>query len=328
MDRIEEMLQKYKSWCEKLGIVTINDINAIIKDGNINSLINVSEIWHEQNISEIAGKICNDINKKRIVMISGPSSSGKTSFAKKLQLHLRVLGVSAVSVSMDDYYHRPENMPLNSEGKPDFEALESIDYKRFNGDMQLLIDGREASLPRMDFEKGVKIENAVTLKLHPDEIIIAEGIHGLNEKIISNIDGDRKYKIYCSALTALSKNDGSRIKSRTTRLIRRLIRDYKFRNSSCKNTFMLWPGVEEGARKNIFPYTDMADIIFNSSLLYELAVYKKFLSEVFDNSECDEKDTEQINYLRDLLDDFCEIPPEAAPGSSIIREFIGGSTIL
>lgn len=328
MDRIEEMLARYKSWCEKLGIVTAGDINRIIDEGKTDTLINLSEIWHEQNISEIAEKIRDDIREKRIVMISGPSSSGKTSFAKKLQLHLRVLGINAVSISMDDYYIESEKMPKNPDGTPDYEALQSIDYMRFNRDMELLTIGETAVMPRMDFETGVINQTATTLKLEKDEIIIVEGIHGLNDKIISNIDSERKYKIYCSALTALSTDDGKRIKSRTTRFIRRLIRDYKFRNSSCKNTFMLWPGVEEGARKNIFPYTDTADVIFNSSLLYELAVYKSFLNEVFDKSECDEKDSGEIAALRGLLENFHEIPARSTPHSSIIREFIGGSTIL
>ena len=277
MDRIEFMLSKYKAWCEKLGIATISDVNRIIDDGKTNQLINLSEIWHEQNISEIAETIRDNILQKKIVLISGPSSSGKTSFANKLQLHLKVLGINALSVSLDNYYYNPSDIPKDLNGKPDFEALEAIDYNCFNTNMADLIAGKAVELPVLDFETWHRKEQGRITKLSDDEIIIVEGLHALNEKITQNIAAENKYKIYCSALTALSYDDGTRIKSRTTRLIRRVIRDYKFRNTSCKRTLELWPDVENGAKKYIFPYTDMADSIFNSSLLYEFAVYKNHI---------------------------------------------------
>ncbi|MCK9478844.1 MAG: nucleoside kinase [Firmicutes bacterium] len=322
MDRIELSLVEYKSWCEKLGILTVSDINRILKEGKASWLINISEIWHEQNISEIAREIKRDVARKKIILISGPSSSGKTSFAGRLQLHLKVLGINAVSISLDNYYKDIDDMPLNSYGKPDFEALESIDYIRFNENIEHLIDGHKVLVPIYDFSD--KSGKEVPLKLEADDVIIVEGIHGLNENLTANISNDKKYKIYCSALTALSKDDNTRIKSRTNRLIRRLIRDYYFRNSHYKFTFELWPHVEEGAQKYIFPYTNSADVIFNSSLLYELAVYKSHLNEIFKDAE---NKNDEINELLGLVNSFDDIDDKMTPRTSIIREFVGGSTL-
>ncbi|MCX7715414.1 MAG: nucleoside kinase [Clostridia bacterium] len=327
MGRIDDCLAEYKDWCKKLGIVTVSDVNKIINDGRENWLINVSEIWHEQKISEISKKIKDDIDKKKIILISGPSSSGKTSFAVKLQLHLKVLGINAVSISLDNYYIKNEDMPLNDEGKPDFEAFESIDYMRFNQNVEDLIAGKETTIPIYDFTSSSKIENGRRLRLEPNEVIIVEGIHGLNEKLTYNISDENKFRIYCSALTALSMDDGTRIKSRTTRLIRRLIRDYYFRNSDYKYTFELWPNVEAGAKKNIFPYVDHADVIFNSSLLYELCVYKRHLNEVFKDASEDDPNYEMISHLMSIVNSFCSIEPHITPGASLVREFVGNSTL-
>ncbi len=327
MDRIQMVLKKYKGWCEKLGIVNIDDVNRIIKEGKTNQLINVSEIWHEQNISEIAEEILCNIDKKKIVLISGPSSSGKTSFANKLQLHLKVLGLNAVSISMDDYYKDPENIPKDSFGVSKIEDLEAIDYERFNCDMADLVSGKTAYIPAFDFEKSKSTKGERAVKLQNDEIIIVEGIHALNSKITDNIADDRKYKVYCSALTALSRNDGERIKSQTTRQIRRLIRDNSFRNTSYQRTFRMWPEVEAGAQRNIYPYTDSADIIFNSSLLYELAVYKSYIGTLFEGCENDSQNIKKINKIRELLNSFREINTSMIPPFSLIREFIGGSTL-
>lgn len=323
MDRIELMLSKYKLWCEKLGIATVSDINRIIESGKTNELINLSEIWHEQNISEIAETIRDNISVKKIVLISGPSSSGKTSFASKLQLHLKVLGINAVSVSLDNYYYNPSDIPKNSDGKPDFEALEALDYELFNKNMCELISNKTAVLPVLNFKTWHRENNGVPLKLKDDEIIIIEGLHALNEKITCNIPAEKKYKIYCSALTALKNDDGTRIKSRTTRLVRRIIRDSNFRNTSYKRTLELWPDVEKGAEKYIFPYTDTADIIFNSSLLYEFAVYKKYIVSMFSGSD----NTNLEKELLKLVEGFREISAEMTPCSSLIREFVGGSTL-
>lgn len=327
MNRIDECIAEYKDWCKKLGIETISDINKIIEAGGTNWLINVSEIWQEQKISEIAKAIKDTITKKKIILISGPSSSGKTTFATRLQLHLKVLGINAVSISLDNYYKQDCDMPLNRDGKPDYEALEAIDYQRFNENVKELIEGKETVLPLYTFGNDTDGDNEFVMKLESDEVIIVEGIHGLNPKLTENIASENKYKIYCSALSALSRDNGVRIKSRTTRLIRRLIRDYYFRNSDYTTTFELWPYVEEGSVRNVFPYTDTADIIFNSSLLYELCVYKKFFDEVCAGADENDVHYKTISELGSLVSEFLPISADSPPPMSLVREFVGGSTL-
>lgn len=327
MARIDDCLNIYREWCLKLGISSIADVNRIINEGKADSLINISETWQEQNISEIALQIKDDIKNKKIILISGPSSSGKTSFSRRLQLHLSVLGIHGVPVSLDDYYLNVKDMPLNESGEHDYESPESIDYCGFNRDISNLISGREVYMPKFDFDAKLRIPEHRKISLGSDEVIIAEGLHGLNPKFADDIPNKNKYKIYCSALTALSHNDGVKIKSRTTRLIRRLIRDFYFRNSDCDFTFSLWPNEEIGSQKYIFPYTDTADIIFNSSLLYEFAVYKKYLNVVFANVTEDNPNIDTINELRELVNSFADIDRDLTPRHSLIREFTGGSTL-
>lgn len=325
MNRIDALLAEYKAWCGKLGIATVSDVNDLITRGKTNWLINISETWHEQNLSQIARKIQQNIARKKIILISGPSSSGKTSFARRLQLHLRVLGIRAVSISLDHYYIDEADMPKNDDGKPDLEAFESIDYVRFNENLETLTEGKEAVLPVYNF--GHTPNGERTLRLEQNEVIIVEGIHGLNEKLTYHIPNSRKYKIYCSAITALSRDDGTKIKSRTNRLIRRIIRDSYFRNSDYQYTLRMWSDVEAGAQKNIFPYTDSADIIFNSSLLYELAVYRTHLNKIFLNAAPTEEGFDEIQALSALVNGFAPIDGEHTPKTSLIREFIGGSTL-
>ena len=327
MSGIDNCLEIYKSWCNKIGIQNINDINNIIKSGKSNYLINISEIWQEQKISEMAYNIASDIEHKKIILISGPSGSGKTSLSRRLQLHLKVLGIHSIPISLDDYYIDIKDMPLDDDGKPDFETPESINYARFNSDIDGLISGKSIYMPKFDFDKKSKIENYTEISLHKNDIIIAEGLHALNPKFAADISDSCKYRIYCSALTALSRNDNIKIQSRTTRLIRRLIRDYYFRKSDYSFTFSLWPNQEKGTEKYIFPFTDSADVIFNSSLLYEFAVYKKYLNIVLENADNDEIYKDKIFELKELVNSSEDIDRESTPGFSIIREFVGNSTL-
>ena len=327
MTNLDRNIIHYQNWCQKLGITSVDDINRIIADGDGNWLINISEIWHEQKISEISRRIYDHINQKKIIFISGPSSSGKTSFATRLRLHLKVLGINAVAISLDDYFRNKDEMILDADGKPDFESLEAIDYQLFNEHVRRLIDGQEVGLPHYSFHQNVRVENARTLQLGADEVIIVEGIHGLNEKITEGIPNDTGYKIYCTALTVLTL-DGEKISSTDTRLIRRIIRDYYFRNSSCQYTLELWPDVESGAVKNIFPYTDSADIIFNSSLLYEFSVYRQHFHKIVPQLSPDNPDYETIERLRYIVDSFSPMDEEFTPPTSLVREFAGGSTLF
>lgn len=328
MARIDECLDEYRQWCSKLGIVTVSDINRIIADGRVNWLINVSEIWQEQKISEIAKQIKDNIARKRIIMISGPSSSGKTSFANRLALHLKVLGVGACAVSLDDYYLPRERMPLDENGKPDLETVEALDYELFNQNLYDLIEGKRAELPIFDFKTSQPLSETRALTLCEDEVIIVEGIHALNGKLTSNISADNKYRIYCTALTALRRDDGSKIRSRTTRLIRRLIRDYNFRGTGVEGTLEQWPLVEQGAEKYIFPFTDSADIIFNSSILYEHCVYKIYLNELLFGMPEEHSGYESTRDLLRLINSFKHIDREFVPKTSLVREFVGGSTLI
>lgn len=327
MSRVDECLDFYKTWCERLNISTISDINRIITEGKAATLVNISEIWHEQNISEIAKKIYDNPSKK-LILIAGPSSSGKTSFATRLQLHMRVLGMKAIRISLDDYFIKIEDMPLNDEGKPDFEAFESIDYKLFNDHIKALIKGEEVSMPKFNFGNDSPIRDAYKMHLEDNEIIIVEGIHALNEKIGMSVCNENKYRIYCSALTSLSYDDKTRISSRNTRLVRRIVRDYYFRNTSPEFTFELWSNVEKGAKKNIYPYTDSADIVFNSSLLYEFGVYKNHLAKILQDCKLSGEQEKMKNDILNLTEQFCDIDENLICPTSLIREFIGGSTLF
>lgn len=327
MTRVEQCLSRYKTWCERLNISTVSDMNRIISEGKAAKLINLSEIWHEQNISEIAKKIYDHPHKK-IILVSGPSSSGKTSFATRLQLHMRVLGIKAVRISLDDYFLPIKDMPLNDEEKPDYEAFESINYKLFNENIKDLIDGKEVGMPRFDFEETVSIPDAFKMKLDDNEIIIVEGIHALNEKIGMSVPDENKYRVYCTALTSLSFDDGKRISSSKTRLIRRTVRDFYFRNTKADFTFELWPNVEKGAEKNIYPYTDSADIVFNSSLLYEFGVYNRHLAKVFENITLSDEHEKLKNSMLDITEKFLSLDEGLICPTSLIREFIGGSTLF
>ncbi len=328
MARIDDCLSEYREWCSKLGIVTISDLNRIISEGRVNWLINVSEIWQEQKISEIAKQIKDNIENKKIIMISGPSSSGKTSFANRLALHLKVLGIGAVAISLDDYYLPRERIPLDENGKLDFETIEALDYNLFNENVYDLIEGKTAELPIFDFKSSSPSEKGRKLTLAKDEVIIVEGIHGLNDKLTSNISSDNKYRIYCTALTALCRDDGSKIRSRTTRLIRRLIRDYNFRGTGVERTLAQWPLVEKGAEKFIFPFTDSADIIFNSSILYEHCIYKIYLNELLFGVSEGTSGYETTRDLTELINKFKHIDREFVPKTSLVREFVGGSTLI
>lgn len=325
MSKIENSISEYEKWCGRLMISDISDINKMIEASQANSLINLSETWHSQMIAQIAETIKK--SGKKLILISGPSSSGKTTFAYKLRLHLKVLGRHAYPVSLDDYYLDRSKIPYDADGKPDFETLEAIDYNRFNENIRDLTAGRETSLPGYDFSTSRVIEENKKLKLNRHELVIVEGIHGLNPKIAANIDDDLKYKIYCTPLMVLKNNSGSRISARTTRMIRRLVRDTYFRNTEYTETFDLWENQEKGSRENVFPYTDTADILFNSSLLYEYSVYKKHLFKIFKDVKDDNPYIETINSLKELVGSFASIEDDDVPRISLIREFIGGGTL-
>lgn len=326
--KIIETIDEYRAWNEVIGVSDVSTLNKIIAEGKIHECINISEIMHEIKFSHIADEIKNDILNKKIILISGPSSSGKTTFANRLMLHLRVNGIQPVIISLDDYFWGRENPPiLDENGEANYEDLEAIDYKLFNHHLSELLAGREVSIPRFNFHTGYRENNARTIKLNANSVILVEGIHALNEKLTYGVPSKNKYKIYCSALTVMSFDKYNPISPTDTRLIRRMIRDHKFRNSSPVHTLNMWGSVQRGEIKNIFPYEETADVIFNSALAYEFAVYKNCAIPLLTQVPQSHKSYTKVRRIIELLDNFMPIDDRYIPPTSIIREFIGNSSI-
>ncbi|HHW31979.1 MAG TPA: nucleoside kinase [Clostridiaceae bacterium] len=318
-------LQEYKKWGRILGVENIGNLNRIIKEGGILDLINVSEALHEKKIAQIADMIANSKHKKKIALIAGPSSSGKTTFAQRLSIQLRVNGIKPVTISLDDYFVDREHTPKDEYGEYDYEALEAIDIKLFNKHLRALINGEEVEMPVFDFYTGCRACKTRKLKIDKEQIIIIEGIHGLNEKLTYDIPKKEKFKIYISALTSMNIDDHNRIPSTDTRYIRRIVRDYQFRNSSPVNTIKRWPSVRRGEEQNIFPFQETADVMFNSFLIYELGVMKTFAEELLSKVDRSYPEYSEAKRLIEFLSYFLPIEPHDVPSNSILREFIGGS---
>ena len=328
MSKIDKSLEEYKNWCSSLGILCADDINRASAQGEINNIINLSEIWHEHCISNIAETIKENIGSKKIIMIAGPSSSGKTSFSHRLMLHLKVLGINAKTISLDDYYYDKSDTPLEELDYLTFDYADSLDYNLFGENMKTLLSGAEASLPIFDFATRRQIIGKKNMRLNDNEVIIVEGLHALNDVVTSRVGGGNLYKIYCTALTCLKRNDGSKISPRSARLLRRLIRDCYFRSSNANFTFQMWDDVEKAAEVNIYPFTDSADVVFNSSVLYEFCVYKKHAAKFMSDGQVSEKYKNFTDSINSLLSDFSPLDDSFVPRMCFVREFIGGSSLF
>lgn len=314
----------FKDYLKRVGITNIPTLNKKIENDEMKEVILASEARHEFLISKIAEKIVHSKNK-RIILIAGPSSSGKTTSSKRLKTHMIVRGKNPVTISLDDYFIDAKNTPLDKDGKPDFEALEAIDIDRFNKDLIDLINGKEVLLPRYNFKKGIS-EDGEVLKVSDDMPIIIEGIHGLNEKLTRKIPSSLKYKIYISPLTVMNIDAYNRTTTSDVRLIRRIVRDNANRAKSALETMKMWKKVVEGENKNIFPYQDQADYILNTALCYELAVLKKYAIPLLKEISKESEYYYLAKRLMDFLSFFLDIKDEdLIPKNSIIREFIGGS---
>jgi len=325
--KLFQVLAEHKKWGEILEVSNVGSLNQLIASGKANELIHVSEALHEKKIAYIADEIKNNASNIKVVLISGPSSSGKTTFAHRLAIHLRVNGLKPVTISLDDYFVNRDLTPRDEDGNYDFEALEAIDIDLFNDHLLRLIHGEEVEIPIFNFHTGYREAHGRKLKLQENQIIIVEGIHGLNEKLTSAVDHKNKYKIYVSALTQLSLDNYNPISTTDTRLIRRLVRDYHFRSSSAQKTLEMWPSVRRGEIKNIFPFQEEADIMFNSALLYELAVLKNYALPLLESIDPSTEEYSEARKLIDFLSYFLSISPDTVPPTSIIREFIGGSSL-
>lgn len=306
-----------------LGVENVAQLNKCIQDGKYGDLIRVSEALHEKKIAQIAEHIAEDRNKK-IILIAGPSSSGKTTFAQRLGVQLKTNGIKGVTLSMDNYFVNREDNPKDEDGNYDFECLESIDIKLFNDQLTALLNGVEVDLPTFDFTTGHRVYLGNKAKLHENEVLVIEGIHGLNEKLTASIPREYKYKIYISALTALNIDDYNRISTTDSRLLRRMLRDSKYRSHPADATIRMWPSVRRGEEKYIFPYQEEADVIFNSSLVYEISALKSQVEPLLVSVPHDSPEFSEAKRLYEFLGYFLPIETDDIPLNSIIREFVGG----
>lgn len=320
------VFQEYEEWIRILGTSYVSDLNEIVKANEYNKLIQVSEALHEKRYSQIADQIFKKRDEIKIVFLAGPSSSGKTTSCRRLATQLSVLGFRPVQISLDDYFLDREFTPKKADGEYDFESIDALDIGLFNKQMNDLLEGKEVLVPRFDFIEGKKIYNGKKIKAQDNGIFIIEGIHALNPKLSEDIDRKNKYNIFVSALTQISIDKHNLISSSDNRLLRRLVRDFNYRGYSAIDTLSRWQSVRSGEEENIFPYQENADSIFNSSLLYEIGVLKTYakplLSEVPQN---DVAYAEAKRLLR-FLANFQTIDDKSIPPTSIMREFLGGSS--
>lgn len=323
-DKMLEVFSDHHDWQEILGINTVGDFNTACQLGRTTDLINIAEALQEKRIAGIA----DDIHRKgaRIVLISGPSSSGKTTFSKRLSIQLMTNGLHPVALSLDDYFVNRELTPLDENGEYDFESLYAVDLPYFNTQLNALLLGEEVELPRFDFTTGQRVLTGQRLRIDAHTVLIIEGIHALNPELTSHIPDEDKYKVYVSALTSIMLDEHNYIPTTDNRLLRRILRDYKYRNYSAESTISRWPSVRKGEDKWIFPYQEHADAMFNSALLFELAVLRSHLIPILERVKENSPEYSEAYRLRKFLQYFEPIPDKDLPPTSLLREFLGGSS--
>ena len=317
-------LDEYDVLHRVLKVPTLKELNEVNKNDNIKEYMLLDEALHEKKIANIADDIVRR-DKVKMILIAGPSSSGKTTFAQRLGIQLRLNGLKPVTISVDNYFVEREFNPKDENGKYDFECLEAIDTKLFNEHLVKLLNGEEIDVPKFDFEVGTKRYTGKKMKLAEDEILVIEGIHCLNDKLTELIPKEQKYKIYISCLTVLNIDEHNRISTTDTRLIRRIVRDNQFRGYKALHTLQMWDSVTKGEEKNIFPYQEEADSMFNSSLIYELGVLKSYAMPLLAEIDNTQPEYSEAKRLYKMLEYFDSIPSKYLPLNSLLREFIGGS---
>ena len=317
-------LDEYEDLHETLNVHTLYKLNKIVDENRIKDYILLDEALHEKKMAQIADDIVKR-GKVKVVLIAGPSSSGKTTFARRLGLQLRLNGLKPVTISVDNYFVERNQNPKDEFGNYDFECLEAIDIDLFNSHILKLLNGEEIKVPTFDFEHGTKLYKGNTMKLEDDQILVIEGIHCLNDKLTPLIPKEQKYKVYISALTVLNIDYYNRISTTDTRLIRRIVRDNQFRGYSALHTLKMWDSVNRGEERNIFPYQEEADSMFNSSLIYELAVLKDYAMPLLKEIDNSHPEFSEAKRIYRMLGYFESIPGEYVPQNSLLREFIGGS---
>lgn len=320
------ILMEAERWASVLHCDYVSDLNRYIRRGEVADIIHVSEALHEKKIAEIADHIASNIKELRLILIAGPSSSGKTSFAQRLRIQLRVNGIEPISISLDDYFRNWEDTPRTKEGAYDFENIGALDVELFNDHLVRLLNGEEVILPHYNFLTGKREAGSEHLSIAPTSPLIVEGIHGLNEALTASVPRGKKYKIYISALTQLNIDAHNRIPTTDARLLRRMVRDYQFRGAYALKTLRQWPDVRAGEEKNIFPFQEEADAMFNSALIYELAVLKRYAVPLLEMVPRDVPEYTKANRLLDFCRCFSDITEEYdIPNNSLLREFIGKS---
>lgn len=325
--KLSNIYKESEIWSELMGIDKVASLNEAIINNKYGEIISIVEALHEKKISQIADMAKE--HNKRVILIAAPSSSGKTSFAHRLSIQLKVNNLHPVPISLDDYFVDREDTPLDEFGNYDFESIYAIDLDLFNRDLEKLLQGEEIKLPKFNFKTGKREFSGKTLKIEKDQPIILEGIHALNPMLTQSIDDKDKFKIYISVLTQINLDNHNRIPTTDLRLIRRIVRDYNFRGYSAEKTILNWWSVRRGEDKNIFPYQEEADIMFNSACLYELAVLKKYAKPLLEQIKDDNAAFIEANRILKFLQYFVELDDELdIPPTSIIREFIGGSRIV
>ncbi len=324
------ILTESKAWADILGCRFISDLNRINKENTMGELIRISEALQEKRIAQIADHISSHREHIRLILIAGPSSSGKTSFAQRLRIQLRVNGLRPVMISLDDYFLNREDTPLNKKGQYDYESIDALDTKLFNQDMIGLLSGQKVQIPRYNFITGMREwKDDAFLSIQDNQPIIIEGIHGLNEYLTKDIPRINKYKIYISALTQLNIDAHNRIPTTEVRFLRRLVRDYQFRGAKALKSIRQWPDVRAGEEKYIFPFQEDADVLFNSALIYEIGVLKKYAVPLLEEINCGEEGYTEARLILRFLQYVDEISAiDDIPNNSILREFIGKSVFF
>ncbi|MBR2950795.1 MAG: nucleoside kinase [Lachnospiraceae bacterium] len=323
-NKLFETLDHSTRWGERIGIDTVGDLNDKICEGDLAELILVQEALQESRIGEIASQIASRQGVK-FVMIAGPSSSGKTTFSHRLSIQLKTHGLIPHPIAVDNYFINRDKTPKDADGKYNFECLEAIDVEQFNQDMSRLLCGETVELPTYNFKTGKREYNGTYLQLGKDDILVIEGIHGLNDKMSYSLPAESKFKIYISALTCLNVDEHNRISTADGRLLRRMVRDARTRGTNARQTIAQWPSVRRGEEENIFPYQESADAMFNSTLIYELCVLKQYAEPLLYSIRRGDAEYFEAKRLLKFLDYFVGVSSDNIPYNSIVREFVGGS---
>ncbi|NLN42135.1 MAG: nucleoside kinase [Clostridiales bacterium] len=323
--KLYKIFREAEKWSQIIKVENVAQLNKMIEQGRGGDLIRMNEAYLENQIADIANEIYENADRIKLVLIAGPSSSGKTTFAQRLRVQLMVKGLDPVPISMDDYFLNREDIPVDENGEKDLESIDIIDIDLFNEQMTAMIQGEEVEIPRYNFQRGKREYIGNKVKLKSGQLIIVEGIHALNEKLTAMIPKSNKYKIYISALTQLNIDNHNRIPTTDTRLIRRMVRDFKFRGTSIEDTLSLWSNVRRGEERNIFPFQEQADIMLNTALIYELAVLKPYILPLLDEIDEDSPYYIEVNRIKKFMKYFVELEDDDIPNNSILREFIGGS---